>query len=313
MSKIIIFGANGFIGKHLVQRLSQTSDHKIVAFGRFSDYQRGAVSPLKEYPNVQIVAGDFFNRSEVAAVLDGADYVFHLISTTTPATSNDDPFIDVQTNVLGSIELFELCAERNVKKIIFLSSGGTVYGDINSDAITEQAIPQPRSPYGIGKLTIEHYLRYFKFTSKLDYTVYRVANPYGPGQNIYGKQGVIPIFMHKFLTGQPITIFGTGDMVRDYIYVEDLANMIVESYARINHHDIYNLGSGKGVTVNQIIKAIETCSGHSVEKNYLPAPPTFLQKSVLSVDRYIGEFKIRPTTSLDNGIKKTWEYVKEIS
>ena len=312
MGKIVVLGANGFIGRHLTLALAQSSLQPIVAFDRFSSYKAGTDHPFERYEHIEIVPGDFFNRSEVAEVIEGATYVFHLISSTNPATSNDDPFVDIDTNIRSSVELFQLCVEYKVKKIIFLSSGGTVYGDIDHDRIDETTLAQPHSPYGIGKLAIEHYLRYFKTVASLDYVIYRLANPYGPGQNILGKQGVIPIFMHHMLTKEPITIFGQGDMVRDYIYIDDLVNMILQTYTRLNQYDEYNLGSGQGITVKQIIEAIEDCAGFKAKKRHVEAPPTYTQKSVLDDSRFRQEFNLSATTSLEEGLKRTWDYVKTI-
>lgn len=312
MSRIVILGADGFIGRHLVTKLAEDRSNTVVAFDRFSAYQTGSDRPFENYANVEVVPGNFFNREDLAAVLHEKDYVFHLVSTTNPATSNSDPFIDIDTNVRGSLEFLEICTENKVRKVIFLSSGGTVYGDISSDKIHEQTVPQPRSPYAIGKLTIEYYLRYFKFTHGLDYIVYRVANPYGPGQNIYGKQGVIPIFMNKYRKKEPIIIFGDGTMVRDYLYIEDLADMITETYAKDHAHDEYNAGSGRGVSVNELVRAIEECTGFSVEKKFHEAPPTYIHKSVLDTKRFSKEFNVVPRVDLREGIKKTWEFVKSL-
>jgi UDP-glucose 4-epimerase len=173
-------------------------------------------------------------------------------------------------------------------------------------------VPEPRSPYGIGKLTIEHYLRYFKFTHNLDYIVYRIANPYGPGQNIYGKQGVIPIFMHRLLTHQPITVYDDGSMVRDYIYIDDLVTMINASFDKPGRFDTYNLGSGQGHTVNDIISAIETSTGSNFEKTIVKTPVTFVQRSVLNTARFTEEFGNKAITSLEEGIARTWDYVKQL-
>lgn len=312
MSKIVVFGAGGFIGQHLVRSLAAKSDDEIVAFDRFSKYQAGAENPFAEINNVSIVVGDFFNRADVASVLNNANYVFHLVSSTNPAASNDNPFIDIDTDVRSTIELLQLCVEKGVKKVIFPSSGGTVYGDTDSDKIDELTVPTPRSPYGIGKLTIEHYLRYFKFKFGLDYIVYRVANPYGPGQNIFGKQGVIPIFMHKFLVGEPVTVYGDGSMVRDYVFVDDLIRMIVLSYSRDNQFSEYNLGSGSGTSVNDVLRHMEQCTGQSVSREHLAVPATFVQKSVLDISRFETEFGKQSFTDMDEGMRKTWGYVKQL-
>lgn len=312
MSRIVVFGAGGFIGQHLVRALAQSPDDQIVAFDRFSKLANGTDHPFQELPNVELIAGNFLNREEVSNALEGAAYVFHLISSTNPAASSKDPFIDIDTNVRSSVELFELCVEQGVKKVIFPSSGGTVYGDTDNGLINENTVPMPRSPYGIGKLTVEHYLRYFKFTSGLDYVVYRIANPYGPGQNIFGKQGVIPIFMHKFLLKEPVTIYGDGSMIRDYLYIDDLVQMMVKSYAADNHFNEYNIGSGVGESVNDILKNIEACTGQQAQKEYIEVPPTFVHKSVLDIDRFVAEFGAQSFTELSDGMRKTWEYVKQL-
>lgn len=309
--KIVVLGGNGFIGKHLVSKLSVTNaKDEIVVFDRIRTNDTESASFFNEIANVTLVPGDFFNSSDVANVLTGADYVFHLVSTTNPAASNNNPLIDIDTNIRASVELFQRCVDKGVKKVLFPSSGGTVYGDIDSLTISEGALPEPFSPYGIGKLTIEHYLRYFKRSHGLDYCIYRVANPFGPGQNVLGKQGVIPIFMYRLLTNQPIEIYGDGSMTRDYIYVEDLVNMIATTFEKNNKHDVYNLGSGSGTTVNELVKSIETRSGKTFEKVSKDTPSTYTKNSVLNIDRFIEEFSVEPKTSLDDGIEKTWEYVR---
>jgi UDP-glucose 4-epimerase len=312
VSKLVVFGAGGFIGQHLVKKLAENKSNEIIAFDRFSRYKTEAESPFSEHDNVRVIAGDFFNRDDVASVLESVEYVFHFISSTNPASSNNDPFIDIDTNVRSTVTLLELCVEKKVKKVVFPSSGGTVYGDVSEPVITENTVPRPRSPYGIGKLTIEHYLRYFKFTAGLEYVIYRIANPYGPGQNIYGKQGVVPIFMHKFLTREPLTVYGDGSMVRDYFFIDDLISMIVRSYEADNKFDEYNLGSGQGHTVNELIESVEKCAGYSIEKVEVETPASFVHTSVLSIDRYNEEFGNIELTSLEDGIARTWEYVKTL-
>ena len=312
MAKVVVLGADGFIGKHMVRRLAEDPANSVIAFDRFTTKVHGSKHEFDALANVSIVVGNFFNRDDLAAAVTGCDYVFHLVSSTNPAVSIHDPLIDIDTNIRSSVELFLACSELGVKRVIFLSSGGTVYGDVADEVINEDVRPQPTSPYAIGKLTIEHYLRYFKRTHGIDYVVYRVANPYGPGQNIYGKQGVIPIFMEKALHDQPITIYGDGSMVRDYLYIDDLINMIVQSYTAELRHDTYNLGSGSGLSVDQIVDAIEKTIGKQLKKEYAEQPPTFVQKITLDTARFTGEFGKRPMTDIVTGLKATLEYVHHV-
>lgn len=311
MSRIVIFGGDGFIGRHLATKLAATSGNRIVIFDRFSSYRTGKDDFFSSYKNVETIAGNFFNRAEVNQVLDGANIVFHLVSTTNPATSLDDPLIDVDTNIRSSVELFELCVENKVGKVIFLSSGGTVYGQTSSEKIDEASITQPVSPYAIGKLTIEHYLRYFKHHYGLNYMVYRVANPYGPGQNLQGKQGVIPIFLNLAFNKEPVTIFGDGNMIRDYLYITDLIDMIASSYDKDNRYSEYNIGSGNGATVNRLVEIIERKANYKLAKNHIDTPDTYIEKIVLDTSRFVSEFGVRPSIGLEEGISKTWDYVRQ--
>jgi UDP-glucose 4-epimerase len=313
--RITVFGADGFLGRHLVLRLAKMEDVSITAFSHFSTLLREDPSdhPFTQFKNIDIVPGDFLNRDEVAKAVEGADYVFHLVSSTTPAASINDPFIDLDTNVRGSVELLSLCAQHNVKRVIYFSSGGTVYGNIDSDNIEETAHLSPVSPYGIGKVTIEHYLEYFLQTHGLDYLTYRIANPYGPGQKIKGKQGVIPIFMHRFLENQPIMIFGDGEMVRDYIYIDDLVDMISASFDKDAQYRTYNLGSGQGTSVNTLVDVLARKSQITPKIEHNDTPPTFVNRVVLNIDRFVNEFHITPKVSFEEGIERTWDYVKRIS
>lgn len=312
--RITVFGADGFLGRHLVLKLANDKNTTVTAFDRFSSLKRDSsyIHPFTSHNNINIVPGDFFNRDEINEVIVGADYVFHLISSTTPAASINDPFIDIDTNIRGSVELFKLCSEAKVKKVIYFSSGGSVYGSVNSDGIEETTNLAPLSPYAIGKVTIENYLAYFHTTHQLDYITYRIANPYGPGQNIQGKQGVIPIFMRHFLEHEPITVFGDGEMVRDYIYIDDLVNMVYYSFDKNTKSNTYNIGSGYGTSVNQLIDAIERKSNIIPKKISKETPSVYVERSVLSIDQFINEFNMKPVVNLEDGIERTWNYVKSV-
>lgn len=310
MNNVVVFGANGFIGKNLVAELAKDQSNHIRAFDRFSTIKQDQETYFDQFDNVTLLRGDFLNRSDVESALAGIDYVFHLVSTTTPASTILDPYIDIDTNLRSSIQLFEACTKASVKKVIFLSSGGTVYGDIDSVTISENSVTKPKSPYGITKLAIENYLRYFNSIHGLDYIVYRIANPYGPHQNLYSAQGVIPIFIQKLLKSEELTIYGDGGMLRDYIYIDDVCRMINLSYRSKNKHAEYNIGSGSGKSVNEIVNQIESITGLKSKTVHKDTPATFVKTSVLDTERFINDFGEIEITSLNKGLESTIDYVK---
>ena len=306
MAKVLVLGANGFLGSHLIDSLI-TRGYGVRAFDRFTDEQSNFISNQ----SIEKVSGDFLNRADLSRALDGVDFVFHFISTTTPATAENDPLIDVETNIRMSIELFQECVEKGIKKVVFASTGGAIYGDLDGrNTLAEDDIALPVSPYAIGKLTIEHYLRYFEKKFGLQSVTYRISNPYGERQSMVAKQGVIPIFLHHIYKNEPITILGDGSMVRDYLYVKDVAELISQSFEEATK-PLYNLGSGVAVSVNELVESIKALTGKDVQVEYQSKPSTFVQKVVLNTDRFKSEFGLEPTIGLDEGLRKTWDYIKE--
>ncbi|WP_172207434.1 NAD-dependent epimerase/dehydratase family protein [Lactococcus hodotermopsidis] len=299
--KVLLLGANGFLGSHVTDALI-AEGFSVRAMDMFSDFKNARFNPSVD---IEMVSGNFLNQADVEEAIGGVDYVIHLVTTTNPATAESDPLIDIDTNIRGSVELFQkIVANGKIKKIIYSSSGGTVYGDQDvNHPISELEHTWPVSPYGIGKLTIENYLHYFDKKFVQPYTVFRIANPYGERQPKVRKQGVIPIFMDKILNDEPITVLGDGEMVRDYIYVKDVAQVIAKSLKKELQHSIYNLGSGSGHSVNEIVAEIEKATGKKAKIDYKPAPSTFVNFSVLDNTRCAKEFPEVTLTSLDIGIK----------
>ncbi|MGC1176994.1 MAG: NAD-dependent epimerase/dehydratase family protein [Candidatus Saccharimonadales bacterium] len=304
MAKCLVLGANGFLGSHVTDALVKQG-HSVRVFDRF----KAGTYNFQEHADIEIAAGDFLNRHDIKQAVKDIEYVFHFISTTTPATAEDDPLIDIETNIQMSIELFQECVDANIKKVIFASTGGAIYGENSSEHVSENIMPLPISPYAIGKLTIEHYLRYFQRKFGLGGLVFRISNPYGERQSLMSKQGVIPIFLQHIAKDEPITILGDGSMVRDYIYVKDMAAMIVKSFEGAKE-DVYNLGSGHGLSVNELVEAVRTITGKPVEANHAKKPTTYVEKVVLDISRYTDEFPNAPQTSIEDGLKATWEYVR---
>ena len=231
------------------------------------------------------------------------DYVMHSFSATTPFISDRDPYLDVTSNLMLSIKIFDLCVASGVKKIGFISSGGAVYGSLAEQKVAyETDPPLPVSPYGIIKLSIEHYLEYYKRKYGIDYTVYRVSNPYGPRQVTKNNQGVIPTFIQKIRNNEEIMIYGNGETSRDYIYIEDTTTMIVKSFLRDDKFNVYNIGSGTQTSLNDIIYSMSRLYETEIKVAYKESPKTFLSHTSMSIGRYIEEFDEQKFTSLAEGL-----------
>jgi len=276
----------------------------VTAFDRFS-----ASQPFYTAENVVAVVGDFLNHADVARALVGQELVFHFVSTTTPMSAENDPTLDVRTNVASSIDLFGLCVEAGVRKVYFASTGGAIYGDQAGAPLTELALAQPVSPYAIGKLTIERYLHYFERKYGLQSVALRISNPYGPRQGANKVQGVIPIFLRRVHQGLPLIIFGDGSMVRDYLYVTDAARMVADTVGLDAAHSLYNVGSGVGTSIAQLVETIREVTGRSPELEYAPVPQTFVDHAVLDVSRFEQEFGVGDPVSLRAGIDLTWQAI----
>ena len=297
----LVLGANGFIGSYLVEYLASQPHSSVKAFDRFS---HGPQFDLKE--NIEVVKGDIFNLDDVRAALVGVTRVVHCFSATTPFTADNNPYLDLSDNLLASVKLFDLCASQGIEKVGFVSSGGAVYGSVTEHKVaTEDDAPLPVSPYGISKLAIEHYLEFFKRKHGMDYTVYRLTNPYGPRQVSKHNQGVIPIFLQRIVKGEEIFIYGDGTSSRDFIYIEDAVAMIVDSFVSQNRHSVYNIGRGVQTSLNQILEEMTALTGKQPRIAYNEAPKTFLHSTGVSIDRYMDEFGERSFTSLRDGLSAT--------
>ncbi|TAL15313.1 NAD-dependent epimerase/dehydratase family protein [Patescibacteria group bacterium] len=299
LGKCLVIGANGFVGSHLVDELVEAG-YSVRAFDRFG-------SPVRFVKNkqVEVFVGDIFDDQAVYKALEGVDYVFHSFSATTPFASDSDPYGDITLNILRNVQIFEQCVAANVKKVMFMSSGGAVYGSLSEHKeASEMDAPIPVSPYGIGKLGTEYYLAYFNRKYGMKSISYRLTNPYGPRQPSNSNQGVIPIFIGKIKKGEELTVYGDGTGSRDYIYIRDATKMIVKSFANAEHHT-YNIGSGYQTNLNEIIESIEEATGLTAKVAHAEAPKTFLQNARVSIKRFNEEFGTLNTTTLSEGLKKT--------
>ena len=305
MARCVVVGGNGFLGAALVDRLV-AAGHEVTAFDRFS---AGVVSYRSG--DVRQVVGDFMNHADVASALAGQQYVFHFVSTTTPATAESDPTLDIRTNLLSTVDLLQASVDAGIEHVYYASTGGAIYGDQPGTSLAETVAPLPVSPYAIGKLAIEGYLRYFHAKAGLPSTVFRISNPYGPGQRPTKRQGVIPIFLQRLRRGQPLTVLGDGSMVRDFVYVDDVVRMIADVVGTPARHSLYNIGRGEGTTIARLLEVIEEVTGLVPALERTPVPSTFVTTSVLDTQRYESEFGPVDYVPLREGVARTWAGILE--
>jgi UDP-glucose 4-epimerase len=300
--KVLVIGGCGFIGSHVVDRLLQ-HDHAVRVFDRQAERFR---PPLA---GVDYRYGDFADSMAVAESLTGMDAVFHLASTTVPGTANLDSKIDVQENLIGTIKLLESMKSLGPSRILFLSSGGTVYGVPDLIPTPETHALRPINSYGIIKAAIEHYLDMYRRTGSLSPVIIRASNPYGPRQAHYGVQGVISSFLRRILMGEPIEIWGDGTVVRDYLEVSDLADLCVR--AGTSHREgPYNAGSGHGRSINEIVEAVRDVTSVEFKIVYKPARLIDIPRSVLDNSHAKTDFGWKCSTELATGLQNTWNWLR---
>jgi UDP-glucose 4-epimerase len=293
----IVLGGGGFIGANLCRRLA-SSGLRVRAFGRrrlFPEVLDG----------VEWYQGDFFDAVALAAAIETYDVVFHLVHATTPHSANLDMAGDLQQNVMSSLALMDISRNLGVKRIVFVSSGGTVYGPADQIPTPETAPTEPITAYGISKLTIEKYLALYEHLHGLDYRILRVANPFGPYQVPMKNQGIIATLVSHALRHERIEIWGDGSVVRDYIFVGDVIDAIETAAADQGDGRIFNIGTGQGRSLREIIAAIEMQLGRRLDINWNPGRPIDVPASVMSIERARDVLGWMPRTPFEEGLEQT--------
>ncbi len=301
MGSCLVLGGAGFIGSHLAEALLQAG-HRVRIFDRPHLDRLPGFLQRRQF---EVFTGDFLNPRALSPALAGTEVVFHLVSTTLPKTSNDNPVYDIESNVLGTLRLLDLCREHKVRKVVFVSSGGTIYGVPRSIPIDENHPTNPICSYGIHKLAIEKYLQLSHRLHGLDYCVVRPPNLYGPRQRLDVSQGAVAVFLDRALRGKPIQVWGDGSVVRDYVYVEDAAEALLKAAAFEGEQKVFNIGSGVGTSLIELIKQIEELLGRPIPVEYGAARPLDVPANVLDASlarRYLGW---TPRTPLAEGLRRT--------
>jgi UDP-glucose 4-epimerase len=237
--------------------------------------------------------------------------VIHCVSTTTPKSSNESPEFDIQSNVIGTLNLLDICVRHKIGKLVFLSSGGTVYGDIGSlDMVDESHSVRPMCSYGVSKLSIEHYLDVYRHLRGLDYVALRLSNPYGERQSPLRALGALTVFLHRTLKKQNVEVWGDGSVTRDFIYVGDVANAVY--LATINPiSGVYNVGSGVGLSLREILAQIGRVVGVEPSVSWLAARSFDVPRIVLNATKLRDATNWRNVTSLNDGITVTADWLRD--
>lgn len=301
--KILVLGGSGFIGTHLCRRLL-AENYLPVVFDRVPPSVKG----------VEFHCGDMSSIVDLwPSLLEGVAAVYHLAWTTKPQSANNDPLFDLQSNVATGIHMLDGIVRLSLRpRFIFVSTGGAVYGQAGSHPISEDFPANPLNAYGIGKLTLEHYLQLYHRLHGLDYLVFRPGNPYGEGQDPAGAQGAVAVFFGKMLHREPVNIWGDGEIVRDYLHIDDLVSALIAGLTyrpSWSAPRIFNIGSGKGVSLNQLVEMLEHVAGRSAQVIYMPARKADAPQIVLDIERARVNLGWVPKIPMGLGLKRTWDWI----
>jgi len=291
---ILVIGGCGFIGSHIVDELL-LAGHEVSVFGHSPEAFRPPLS------SVTYFFGDLLNIDRFRDVIKSSDIVIHAASSTNPASSHADPETDVKSNLIGMIRLLECMNVCNKKRIVFLSSGGTVYGLPSRLPIPEQHSLNPQCSYATVKLAMEHYLGIYSRLYDFKTTIIRPANPYGPRQGFSSSQGVIANFTAKALRHEPLTLWGSGNTVRDFFHVNDLAKLCVQAIEK-NPVGIFNAGSGRGHSITEVIQILESIHGTPLHVRQLEPRDFDIPEVVLDIRKVKHDLQWTPVIELQQGM-----------
>ena len=299
---ILLIGGAGFIGSNLIKTLSKETNSIYVL------EPEGANTDRLKNSNINLLKGSLSDFNYVRGIIEKneIEIVVHLVSTLIPGSSYEDYKEEYKRMIFPSIELMELCAERSVK-FVYFSSGGTIYGNRNDVfPFIEQDPMAPISYYGWSKQMMENSILFMHRTKGLNYLIVRPSNPYGHGQNLYGKQGLVAVAIGKILKGKPVEVWGDGSAVRDYIYIDDLAKVFAQLIEKDVKNTTLNIGSGRGYSVNDVLAFLKIVSGKDFKIEYKNPRPVDVSNMVLDISNLKQYVDIEFTPFME-GIKNFYE------
>jgi UDP-glucose 4-epimerase len=307
--RILVTGGAGFIGSHTVDALVAAKSHDVAVVDDLSSGVRERLGP-----GVRFHHADIRNADEVRLIMDREqpEVLMHLAAQIDVRKSVAEPAFDAEINISGFLNLMEAGREKGLKRVIFASSGGAIYGEQERFPCDEEHPTRPLSPYGVSKLATEAYLFFYKIQYKIDYVALRYSNVYGPRQDPYGEAGVVAIFCGRHLAGQACTIYGDGEQTRDYVYVGDVARANLAAL-KASVSGAFNISTGIETSVNQLFQSLSKVTGNSVPAVNAAMRPGEQRRSVIIPARAARELGWEAKVELDEGLKRTFESFKERS
>ena len=306
---ILILGAAGFIGTNLTLKLAEDQGNTITLVDRNAMYF-DQIKKMK-LSNLKYIENDLQVNSNFKKIVCGQDVIYHLLSTTVPTTSNQHISQELMSNVILTSNLLDACVKCGVKKIAFISSGGTVYGKDVTCPLKEEDQTKPINSYGIQKITIEKLLYLYKYMYGLDYRIIRLANPYGPYQRPNGVLGVVTTFTYKALKNEKIIVYGDGSVVRDFIYIEDAIKGILNIVNGNSIYRTFNLGCGYGTSIKEVLECIGKVLNVEMKIEYTTARKVDVPVNFLDISRYEKSYGKLNAIPLKEGIVKTAKFMKK--
>ena len=298
-----ILGGGGFIGTNLA-RFLMNRGCTVRVFGRPSVY-------AAHVPDAEHRPGEFTDTQAVKEAVEGCDLVFHLIGATNPVTAEGNKILDLRENVENTLKLLDFGVNGAYRRLVFLSSGGTVYGIQKTVPIREDGDQWPISSYGVTKVAIERYLHMYGHLYGLDYRIARVSNPFGEFQLARKGQGVVATLLRCAVQGDTFQIVGDGSVVRDYLYIADTCEALWALARYDGAERIFNIASGEGHSVMDLVTLAEAIAGHPIERRHLPSRPIDVPVNVLDISRAVSELDWRPRTAMKDALALTLAWMRD--
>ena len=302
-TRVLVTGGNGFLGSHLVDGLLAAGAEVTVVHRGFSGVVRAPAA-------VRVIREGIANRGAMAEALQGVEVVYHLAWSGVHVSSDQDLRGHVEANLLPSLSLFETCLDAGVRRVVFVSSGGTVYGIPETVPVPEGHSTRPITAYGVTKLAVERYLELHGRLQGLETVILRPSVAYGERQRPDGPQGAVAIFFGRILRGEPIEIWGDGSNVRDFFHVADFVDACLRVASAPVSGEIFNIAGGRGVRLDELLELLAEASGRRPEVRYTPARGFDVPQIQLDLTKAEELLGWRPRIGLEEGLQRTWDWLR---